>query len=74
MSIWYETFNDIFFITLTTIVIGFLGLAVKSCLKSKCESFTLCWGVIDIDRRVDLEVQQEIKEIEMGINRDKTEI
>jgi hypothetical protein len=48
-------------------VIGFLGLIIKYCLKSKCEHFSLCYGLIVVDRRVDLEVQEEIHKIDNHI-------
>lgn len=59
-------FTEVFWISLATIVVGAFGLSVKYCLKSKCDHISLCWGTIDINRRVDLEVQEEIREIEMG--------
>lgn len=55
MSEWITTFDGTFFITITTILIGFLGLSVKYCLKSKCSKFKCCFGLIDIDRTVELE-------------------
>lgn len=55
MSEWITTFDGTFFITITTILIGFLGLSVKYCLKSKCSKFKCCFGLIDIDRTVKLE-------------------
>lgn len=66
--IWFEEFNSIFFITISTIVVGAFGLSVKYCLKSKCEKFSVCCGLLHIDRRVDLETQERIREIELGIN------
>ena len=64
---WIETYNAVFFISLATILVGAFGVSVKYCLKSKCEHFSLCCGLIKIDRRVDLEVEEEMKAIEMGI-------
>jgi hypothetical protein len=43
----------------------FLGMAPKTCLKFKCEHFSCCFGLFSIDRRVDLELQSELKEMEM---------
>lgn len=54
-----ETYNAAFFLTISTILIGFLSLAIKTCLKSKCEDFTCCWGLIQIVRRVDIEANLE---------------
>ncbi len=67
----YEIFNifdAVFFISITTLMVGLVGLLVRHCLRSRCEHFTLCWGFITIDRRVDLEVQEEMSRIEHGIS------
>jgi hypothetical protein len=63
-----DNFDGVFFITIATITIGFLGLVIKYCLKSKCQTFSLCCGLISIDRRVDLELQEEVRRIETGIS------
>ena len=55
MPTWINTYDGTFFITITTIIIGFLGLSVRYCLKSKCSKFKCCFGLIDIDRTVELE-------------------
>lgn len=64
---WIDTYDAVFFISLATILVGAFGVSVKYCLKSKCEHFSLCYGLIKVDRRVDLEVQEHIREIELGI-------
>lgn len=66
-------YDGVFFISLATIFSTSFAIAIKYCLKSKCEHFSLCCGLIKIDRRVDLEVQEEMKEIELGINREEKE-
>lgn len=53
---WYETFNDIFFVTVISIIGGGLGLSLKFCLKSKCDNINCCWGLIKIHRNVELEL------------------
>jgi len=35
------------------------------CLKSKCESLSICCGLINLQRRVDLEGQDEMKQMGM---------
>ena len=67
MSDWSSTYDAVFFISLATLIFGFLGLIVRYTLKSKCEHFKCCFGLFEIDRRVDLEVQEELAQIEMGI-------
>lgn len=61
---WTAVYDGVFFLSLATIVAGSFGLAVRYCLRSKCEHFTLCWGAVNIDRRVDLEASIEMKEID----------
>jgi hypothetical protein len=56
------TFDGVFFITITTLITGFLGIAIKYCLKSKCEKCDICWGLLTIIRRVDIESQIEINQ------------
>lgn len=64
---WIDTYDAVFFISLATILVGAFGVSAKYCLKSKCEHFSCCYGLFTIDRRVDLEVQEEIKALELGI-------
>lgn len=64
---WIETYDAVFFISIATIIVGAFGVSVKYCLKSKCEHLNLCCGLLVIDRRVDLEAQEEMKELELGI-------
>jgi hypothetical protein len=70
MRVW-DTFDGIFWISLTTILVGALGMTAKYCLKSKCERFNCCFGAFEIQRRVDLETQEEIRLAELGINEDE---
>jgi len=64
---FYTTFGEAFFISVGTMIVGLIGLSIKYCLKSKCEHFALCCGLITIDRRVDLEVEEELKQMELGL-------
>ena len=65
---WMTTFDAVFFISVGTITSGLIAIMIKYCLKSKCEHFSLCFGLIKIDRRVDLEVQEEMHALELGVN------
>lgn len=67
MAPFYTEFGEAFFISAGTMIVGLCALSIKYCLKSKCEHFGLCCGLISIDRRVDLEVQEEMKKIELGM-------
>jgi hypothetical protein len=61
-------FNSAFWITMTGLIIGFLGVIIKFCLKSKCKTCSLCFGLIKIERDVDAENKEEQMEINAGIN------
>lgn len=65
--------DGVFFITITTLLIGFFGMAIKYCLKSKCENFDCCFGLFHVVRRVDLETQTEMAMMEMGIEESKSD-
>jgi hypothetical protein len=67
---WIQTYDAVFFISLATIIVGAFGMSAKYCLKSKCEHFSLCCGLIKVDRRVDLEIQEEIRAMELGVKDD----
>jgi len=65
---WIDTFNDVFFISIATITFSFLGVVLKSCLKSKCDNTNICWGLVKIHRRVELE-----DDVEMNTSVKKTD-
>jgi hypothetical protein len=52
---WYEIFNDVFWISISTGFFAFLTVVIKTALKSKCDQTNLCFGCITIHRRVELE-------------------
>ena len=57
---WIDTFNDVFWISVATITFSFFGVVLKSCLKSKCDNTNICWGLVKIHRRVELENDVEM--------------
>jgi len=61
-------FNGTFFITMAGIIVGFLGLIVKFCLKSKCKTCSICFGLVKIDRDIQAEIEEEKIEIDAGIH------
>jgi hypothetical protein len=58
-------YSEGFWITLTGLVIGFLGLSIRYCLKSKCDAVE-CF-CFKIHRVVDLEEKLEERQLEHGI-------
>lgn len=73
MSTFIQEYDSVFFLSFFTLLFGFFGVVVKYCLKSKCQNINLCFGLLSIERRVDLEVQTEMKEIEMIHNKPNEE-
>jgi hypothetical protein len=55
---WYQTFNDVFWISVATLTFSFLGVLIKSMLASKCDNVNICFGLLTIHRRVELEQEQ----------------
>jgi len=51
--------------------LGFLGLVVRYCFKSKCVNVSCCFGLIKIERDIEHEVIQQIEEEK---NENKNEI
>jgi hypothetical protein len=57
--IWFNTFDDTFFITITGILVGVIGLSIRFCYRSKC--YRIECGCIKIYR--DTEDEKEIDEM-----------
>lgn len=68
MSDWIDTYNAVFFVTISTLICGSFGLVVRYCLKSKCDEVNLCFGLIKVHRDIKAEIELEEKEIEAGLN------
>lgn len=68
-----EDLNAVFWLSLGSILIGSVGLSMKYCLKSKCIKFSCCYGLVSIDRAVQLEVDEEIQRMEHGLAESKSE-
>ena len=61
---WIETFDAVFFISIATLLAGLMKYSFDKCFQSKCEHFDFCFGLFSVQRRVDLEVQTELKALE----------
>jgi hypothetical protein len=63
---WYDDFNSVFFITVGTMVFGFLGIVLRYAFLSKCDNVSICFGLIKIHRVVQIEEDvppvEEVKE------------
>jgi hypothetical protein len=58
-------YSEGFWITLAGLVIGFCGLSLKMCLKSKCDEVNLC--CLKIHRDTIAEEKIEEKQLDYGI-------
>jgi hypothetical protein len=70
---WIETYDAVFFVTISTLLFTCFGLVIKYCLRSKCDNIELCCGLIKVHRNVELEVEEEMKAMELGIKEDEEE-
>jgi hypothetical protein len=53
--------DSTFFLSLSTIIVGFGAVLIRSLYKSKCENLTCCFGLLEIVRNVDLEQQIDLQ-------------
>ena len=59
---WFNTFDGTFFITITGVCVGFFGLVLRLCYKSKCKQIEC--GCIKIIR--DTENEEKLDEMTNG--------
>jgi hypothetical protein len=59
--------TQVFWLSMSGIIVGFLGLALKMCLKSKCSDVDCC-HLLKIHRDVDLEERGMEFEVNHGID------
>jgi len=54
--------SETFWVAFVASIIGFLGLSLKMCLKSKCDSIEFCG--LKIHRNIEAEMEEEKYDIE----------
>jgi hypothetical protein len=68
---WYNTeFGGEFWLAIATATFGFFGLALRACLKSKCQSVKVCFGLYECERlpQVDDDAKIRLEEGRSEIN------
>jgi hypothetical protein len=65
-------FNGAFWLTITGVLTAFISGALVYAVKSKCSKCNICFGLINIERNVEIEEKIEEIELERGISRDDT--
>ena len=63
MSDWFNEFNSVFFITITSILFGVISLSIKTCLKSKCKKIDCCGLVIERDTEAEEHIDERAMEL-----------
>jgi hypothetical protein len=63
-----STFNAVFFLSLATMILGSFGLIIRYSLRSRCVKCSFCYGLVNITRDVQAELEAEQLELEHGIN------
>ena len=69
MGEWIDTYDGVFFITISTLLFGCLGLCIKYCLRSKCDNINLCFGLITVHR--DVKTEEELRKMRKQIQADR---
>jgi hypothetical protein len=61
-------FNSAFFLAIAGIATAFISGLVVYCIKSKCTNFELCYGLVKVERNVQVELEEDKAQLEHGIN------
>ena len=69
---WINTFDGVFFITISTLLFGCFGLSIRYCLKSRCDTINLCYGLISVHRDVKIEEELEMRAMDLGVKDDES--
>jgi hypothetical protein len=61
MGIPTEEFGATFWLSAGAVIVGLVSLLAKFAYKSKCESFSLCFGLFKVKRNIEAEVREDIE-------------
>ena len=59
MTKFYD--DGVTIIAIITLCLGAFGMICKLCYKSKCSNISCCFGLINIKRNVECEVENDIE-------------
>lgn len=71
--VWYDTFNSVFWLGILGAVAGVVGLCLRNCVKQKCATVELCFGLCKIQRDVLAETREEMRAMDLGISNTPTD-
>jgi hypothetical protein len=60
---WYETFDDVFWLTISGSFFAFLAVMLRACLKSRCTSISMC----GLECKRDLSKEVDTNDIKLDI-------
>jgi len=61
-------FNGTFWLSISAMLLSFVGILTVFCLKSKCKKCNICFGLISVERDIDGELEDEKMMIENGMD------
>jgi len=64
--IW-DTFDSVFWLSMTAAILGFGGVILRSCIQSKCSELNICFGLFKCIRDIKAEVEIEEHRIDMHV-------
>jgi hypothetical protein len=64
---WYETFDDVFWLTIASSFFAFLAVMLRACLKSRCTSISMC----GLECHRDLSKEVDTNDIKLDIEPSK---
>jgi hypothetical protein len=67
MDDWIKVFDATFWLSLSVGIFGFMGILLRYCIKSKCTDCNLCFGLIQVRRDTQAELEESEFEIEHGV-------
>ena len=62
-------FSEIFWSSVVTTASGILLACLAACYKSKCSNVSLCFGMINLKREVNIEMVEDLKEMDNTIRK-----
>ena len=63
-----KEFNGTFWLSISAMLLSFVGILTVFCLKSKCKKCNICFGLISVERDIDGELEDEKMMIENGMD------
>jgi hypothetical protein len=61
MTAWYATYDSVFFLSVGGIILGGIGLCIRTCYKCKLSDVDLCFGLIKVKR--DTRMEEQLDEV-----------